>query len=87
MKDQALYSAQTLSLCTSFMEIHLNTGDINIIESLRLEKTSKIIESNHQHNTTMSAKPCPEVPYLHIFLTLPGMVTPPLPWAACSSAW
>jgi len=55
-------------------------------ESLRLEKTSKIIKSNDQPNTTMSAKPCPEVQYLHIILTSPGMVTPPLPWAASSNA-
>jgi len=32
-----------------------------------LEKTSKIIKSNHQPNTTMPAKPCPEVPHLHVF--------------------
>jgi len=38
-----------------------------IIESLRLEKTSKIIKSNHQLNTRMPAKPCPEVPYRHVF--------------------
>jgi len=48
-----------------------------IIESLRLEKTSKIIKSNCQPNTTTSAKPCPEVPHVHIFLTPPGMMTPP----------
>lgn len=29
MKDQVLYSAQTLRPCTSFMGIHLNTGDIH----------------------------------------------------------
>ena len=38
-----------------------------IVESLRLEKTSKIIKSNHQPNTTMPTKPCPEVPYLNVF--------------------
>jgi len=38
-----------------------------IIESLRLEKTSKIIKSSHQPNTTMPTKPYPEVPHLHIF--------------------
>jgi len=38
-----------------------------IIESLRLEKTSKIIKSNCQPNTTMPAKPCPEVPHLQGF--------------------
>jgi len=27
-----------------------------------LEKTSKIIKSNHHPNTTTPAKPCPEVP-------------------------
>ena len=35
-----------------------------IIESFRLEKTFKIIESNHQTNTTMPTKPCPKVPRL-----------------------
>jgi len=38
-----------------------------MIESLRLEKTSKIIKSNCQPNTTMPTKPYPEVPYLYIF--------------------
>jgi len=32
-----------------------------------LEKTSKVIESNRQTNTTMSTKPYPEVPHLHVF--------------------
>ena len=32
-----------------------------IMESFRLEKTSKIIRSNRQPNTTMPAKPYPEV--------------------------
>ena len=32
-----------------------------------LEKTSKIIKSNCQPNTTMPAKPYPEVPHLHAF--------------------
>jgi len=58
-----------------------------ITESLTLEKTSKIIKSNRQPNTTIPTKPCPEVPHLHFFLTPLGMVTPPLPWAACSNAW
>jgi len=53
---------------------------------LRLEKTSKIINSSCQTNAAMPAKPCPEVPHLHVFLKRPGMVTPPLPWAACSNA-
>jgi len=53
------------------------------IESLRLEKTSKITKCNHQHNTAMPAKPCPEVPHLHVIVnTFQGMVTPPPPWAA-----
>jgi len=38
-----------------------------MIESLKLEKTSKIIKSNCQPNSTMPAKPRPEVPHLHIF--------------------
>jgi len=46
-----------------------------IIESLRLEKTSKIIKSKttkHQPNTTMPAKPYPEVPHLLNFYHLQG---------------
>jgi len=43
------------------------TDQEGIIESSRLEKTSKIIKSNCQHNNIMPAKPHPEVPYLHIF--------------------
>jgi len=39
--------------------------DAAVIESLRLEKTSKIVKSNRQTITTTAAKPCPEVPYLH----------------------
>ena len=54
-----------------------------IIESLRLEKTSKIIKSNCQPNTTIPTKPRPEVLHLHVFRTPPWMVTPPLLWAAC----
>jgi len=37
-----------------------------------LEKTSKIIKSNHQPITTTPAKPCPEVPYLPVFEHLQG---------------
>ena len=29
----------------------------------------------------------PKVPHLHIFLNPPRMVTPQLPWAACSNVW
>jgi len=57
-----------------------------IIESLRLEKNSKIIRSNRQPITTMTAKPCPKVPYLHVFEHLQEMVIPRLPWAASSNA-
>ena len=49
------------SLQISYLPSH------RIRESLRLEKTSKIIKSNHQLITTMPATRCPEVPYLHIF--------------------
>jgi len=37
------------------------------IESLRLEKTSKIIKSNHQPNNPTPAKPCPQLPDPHMF--------------------
>jgi len=39
-----------------------------ITESLRLEKTSKIIKSNCHPITPMPAKPRPKVPHLHVFL-------------------
>jgi len=39
--------------------------DLSIImESLRLEKTTKIIKSNHQPFPTMPTKPHPSVPHL-----------------------
>ena len=63
--------------CLTHFDIQYRT-----IESLRLEKTSKIIKSNHQRNTTMPAEPCPELPYLPFFWTPSGTVTPLLPWAA-----
>ena len=51
----------------------------NITESVRLGKTSKIIESNHGSTTPMPTKPCPYLPYPPFSWKLPGMVTPPLP--------
>ena len=56
-----------------------------IKEPLKLEETSKIMKSNHQPNTIIPTKPCPEVPFIHVFWTSPGMVTPPLPWTAYSN--
>ena len=50
--------------CCSHNTQRFNT---QIMESLRLEKTSKIIKSNHQPNTTMPDKPCPELPHPHGF--------------------
>lgn len=52
-------------------------------ESVGFEKTLKISKSNHQRSstTTFITKPCPWVPYAHIFRTLPDMRTPPLSWA------
>jgi len=44
---------------------------------------SKIIKSNRQPNTTTSRS----ATHLHVFWTHPGTVTPPPPWATCSSAW
>ena len=55
---------------------HIESCTHRIIESSRLEKTSKIIKSNHQHSTTMPAKLGAEVPHLHGFWTPPGMVAP-----------
>ena len=58
-----------------------------ITESLRLEKTPKIVKSNCQPNTTVPAKSYPELQYLHVLWIPPGMGTPPLPWAAWSTTW
>ena len=76
-----------LSPTRGFSGFLSETSRNRIIESVRFEKTSKVIKSNRQPNTTMPAKPCPKVPHLHVFWTPPRMVTPPRPWAACSSAW
>lgn len=54
--------------------------EIGFIESLRLEKSYKIIKSNCQHSTSMAIKPC-----LHVctfFEHLQGWL---LPHSACSS--
>ena len=56
------------------------------MELLRLEKTSKIIKSNHHPITTMPTKPCSQVPLLPGFWRFPGMGTPPMPWEAWSNA-
>ena len=65
-----------------WLHITEQTTALPCLESLKLEKTSNI-KSNRQPNTTMPTKKCPEVPRLHVFLTPPVIVTPPLPWAAC----
>jgi len=49
-----------------------------------VEKTSKIIKSNRQSNTTMPTKPYPEVQHLRLFYTPPGMVIQPPTWEAYS---
>ena len=53
------------------------------IESLRLEKTSKLTQSNQQPITPC---PLPSVPHPHGSWTPPGTVTPPPPWASCATA-
>ena len=73
-------------VCPGGQEGQQHPGSHRIIESLRLEKTSNIMKTNRQLKTTMLAKSCPDVPYLHVFWTPPGMWTPPLPSAACSNA-
>jgi len=69
-------------MAVSLLIVLVPQEEFRIIESLRLEKTFEIIKFNHQPNTTMPTKSCPEVPSLHIFLTPSGMETPPLPWSA-----
>lgn len=40
---------------------------LEIMESLRLEKTFKILNHNCQLNTMFSTKPCPQLPIHRIF--------------------
>lgn len=54
------------------------------IESLRLEETSKIFNSNHSPSTAKSSTN--PVPIYTFFSTLPGILIPPLLWAAYSNA-
>ena len=48
--------------CEYFLYYHPFITDHRIIESLRVEKTSKIIKSERQPTMTMPAKQCPESP-------------------------
>lgn len=53
------------------------------MEWLRLEKISKVIESTLQASTAKSTtNPYPRVLHLHDFCILPGMMIPPVTWAA-----
>ena len=63
-RPASLKSAPCGTLWRRVYQFHRST------ESWRLEKTSKIISSNHQSITPMPAKPCPEVLHLHSFLIL-----------------
>jgi len=57
-----------------------------IIESPRLEKSYRVIQSNHSPNSDwFSLNHVPQRP--NIPWTPPGSVTPPPLWAAHSSAW
>jgi len=56
-----------------------------VTASLRLEKTSKTMKSNHHLSTTLPAKPCPQEPHPDGFWTPPGLGTPPPPRAARSA--
>lgn len=58
-----------------------------ILELLRLEETSRIRVQPLTQHTMFSSKPYLSVWHLHIFSTLPGMLIPSLPWAACPNAW
>jgi len=47
------------SLCLEFSNGNALLLNHRVIESLRLEKSSKIMKSNRPRNPTMPAKPCP----------------------------
>lgn len=59
-----------------------------VMELFPLEKLLKVNESNRSPSTaTFTTDPRSQVPHPLIFLTLPRMVTSPLPWEAFVSAW
>lgn len=60
--------------------------NLGVKESLGLGKASRSIRSNLWQSSTVPTKPHRKRLHLLVCLTLPGMVTPPLSWAACSSA-
>jgi len=70
--DSMYVSHQTCDFLSATEDCGLQIKKGNVIESLRLEETSKIMKSNHQPNTTMTTKPCPKVPRLHVFLKTSG---------------
>jgi len=51
----------------SVTELEEGMEFVRALQNHRLEQTSKSIESNHPPNTTLGAKPHPEVPHLHVF--------------------
>jgi len=55
--------------CQGYGLLHELLAPERVVESQnhRLEKTSKIIKSNHLLNSTMPTKPYSEVPHLHVF--------------------
>jgi len=63
---RSLHQSMTRGLAAWAEEHHAGAG--SGCPQNRKGWTSKIIKSNCQPITTMSAKPCPEVPYLHLFL-------------------
>ena len=61
--------------------------DLHAGKNHRIMGWKRTLRSSSPTVTTMPTKPYPKVPHLHVFWTPPGMVTQPLPWAACSNAW
>jgi len=57
----ALMTTQELSCKRNSGRGNTHGDQCRIMESLRLEKTSKIIKSNRHPITTMPTKPCPDM--------------------------
>lgn len=77
------YSILRNTLC----QTALGLPDCRIMELLKLEVPSEVMESNCSSSTVKATtNSCPQVPHPHVLLIPLGMGTLPHPWAACVRA-
>jgi len=66
-EDAKIEPDDLIRMSATLLSTQLFDPPLSKSENHRLEKTSKIIKSNHPPNTTMPATPYPEVSHLHVF--------------------